>query len=59
MEVNLNIEKIRLEINFFDRYMKEYLILKDTILQFKKESEQQFTYLESQICVLNMIRTNV
>lgn len=58
-EVNLNIEKIRLEINFFDKYMKEYPILKDTILQFKKKSEQQLTYLESQICVLNMIRTNV
>ena len=58
-EVNLNIEKTRLEINFFDMYMKEYPILKDTILQFKKKSEQQLTYLESQICVLNMIRTNV
>jgi hypothetical protein len=58
-EVNLNIEKTRLEINFFDKYMKEYPILKDTILQFKKKSQQKLTYLESQICVLNIISTNV
>ncbi len=59
VELNLNIEKTRLEITFFDKYIKEYPLLKDTILKFKKNSEQQLICLESHIYVLNKIRANV
>ena len=59
VELNLNIEKTRLEITFFDNYIKEYPLLKDTILKFKKNSEQQLICLESHIYVLNKIRANV
>lgn len=54
-----NLEKMRLEIIFFDKYIKEFPLLKDTILKVKENSEQQLTYLESQINVLNKIRSQV
>ena len=55
-EVSMDIEKLRLEIVLFERYMNKYPNLKDRILDFKLKSERQLIYLESQSCVLNTIR---
>lgn len=58
-KLHINLEKMRLEIIFFDKYIKEFPLLKDTILKVKENSEQQLFYLESQINVLNKIRSQV
>ena len=58
-KLNNNLEKMRLEIIFFDKYIKEFPLLKDTILKVKESSELQLVSLESQINVLNKIRSQV
>lgn len=59
IKLHTNLEKMRLEIIFFDKYVKEYPLLKDTILKVKEDSQQQLVYLESQINVLNKIKSQV
>ncbi len=58
-DLNLTMEKTRLEIQFFDQYLKDFPLLKDTISGFKKKSEQQLRSLESEICVLNKLSTHI
>lgn len=57
--LNLTMEKTRLEIQFFDQYLKEFPLLKETIMVFKKNSERQITNLESEISVLNKISAHI
>lgn len=58
-KLNNNLEKMRLEIIFFDKYIKEFPLLKDTILKVKESSELQLVSLESQINALNKIRSQM
>lgn len=52
-------EKTQLEIQFFDQYIKEFPLLRDTLIVFKKNSEQQLKKLESEISVLNKISAHI
>lgn len=51
--------KVKLEINFFDMYLKQYPTLEDKIINFKRQSEQRLNYLESQSLVLNKISKSI
>lgn len=58
-DLNLTKEKTRLEIQFFDQYLKEFPLLKDSIMGLKKNCQQQLKSLESEISVLNKISTHI
>lgn len=58
-KLHIKLDKMRLEIIYFDQYIKEFPLLKDTILMVRENSEQQLVCLESQINVLNKIRSKV
>lgn len=58
-EINKDIMKVKLEINFFDMYLKQYPTLEDKIIDFKKQSERRLNYLESQSLVLNKISKSI
>lgn len=58
-EINKDIMKVKLEINFFDMYLKQYPTLEDKIIDFKKQSEHRLNYLESQSLVLNKISKSI
>lgn len=57
--LKITLEKTQLEIQFFDQYLKEFPLLKDTLIVFKKNSEQQLKNLESEISVLNKISAHL
>ena len=57
--LKVTMEKTQLEIQFFDQYIKEFPLLRDTLIVFKKNSEQQLKKLESEISVLNKISAHI